>query len=366
MSRAVVFDITTDTAHFSPQQLQPRAILALAFNGLARWLREHLVSFPRLISEHHTSVVILSAGITYQAPCRFFDGDGLTGRATLVLRRQATRAELRVELDGPSGRAATARILLCPVHIDEPASLAATPCPFPSQLVERFRPEEIDPASPTRPLLALQAEVARAGTPLAMGRYPFVVHRHLCEVADQWAFFEVPGLIGASREVLALGRASDMPLLRRALGHAAAAPRARAPAALLLVPGRCRRDGGPPAGRPPGPRPPARLRRSRWGPARAGHRDLLTCGPGLPPGAPQGQQMAPGGLRGVDVEPGDPAGLGVGRERNLERSAVALQQVAKGPVDGRQTSWVTSIQPRSTTQALWVSARRRKVRQVRT
>jgi hypothetical protein len=218
MSRAVVFDITTDTAHFSPQQIQARAILALAFNGLSRWLREHLVSFPRLISEHRTSVVILGAGITYEAPCRFFDGDSLTGRATLVLRRQATRAELRVELDGPLGRAATARILLCPVHIDDPQSLAATPGPFPSHLVECFRPDEIDPASPARPLLALQEEIARAGAALATGRHDFVVYRHLCEVADQWAFFEVPGLIGASRERLALGRASDIPLLRRALG----------------------------------------------------------------------------------------------------------------------------------------------------
>src|SRR3954451_19098610 len=109
MSRAVVFDVTTDTGHFSPQQIQPRVILALAFNGLARWLREHLVSFPRLIAEHRASVVILGAGITYQAPCRFFDGDGFSVRATLKSLRQGSRAELDVEIDGTQGRAATAR-----------------------------------------------------------------------------------------------------------------------------------------------------------------------------------------------------------------------------------------------------------------
>jgi len=91
MPRAVTFEVTADTRYFTPLQLQPRVILALAFNALARWLREHLVSFPRLIAEHRASLVILSAGITYDAPLRFFDADALVVGATLRVRRQASR-----------------------------------------------------------------------------------------------------------------------------------------------------------------------------------------------------------------------------------------------------------------------------------
>jgi len=219
MPRTIAFDVVADTGHFTPLQLQPRAVLSLAFNGLAHCLRDHLISFPRMIAEHRTSVVILGAGITYQAPCRFFDGDAFSVRATLAARRQASRAELTVELHGARGRAATARILLCPVHIEDPASLAASPAPFPPAVLERMRPDEIDPTSPPRPLPALLEEIAGAGELLATGRHAFTMHRHLCEVADQWAFFEVPGFIGASREALTLERGGDAPLLRQGIGE---------------------------------------------------------------------------------------------------------------------------------------------------
>ena len=104
MPRAVVFEVTSDTSHFTPLQLQPRAILALSFNGLSRWLREHLVSFPVLIRDHLCSVVILGAGIKYEAPLGFFDGDGFCVRATLKVLRRGTRAQLDVELHGPLER----------------------------------------------------------------------------------------------------------------------------------------------------------------------------------------------------------------------------------------------------------------------
>jgi len=219
MPRTIAFEVVADTGHFTPLQLQPRAILSLAFNGLAHWLREHLVSFPRLIAEQRTSVVILGAGIAYEAPCRFFDGDTFSVRASLAARRQASRAELQVEVHGARGRAATARLLLCPVHIEDPASLAASPAPFPPAVLARFRAAEIDPTSPARPLPAIHEEIARSGERLATRRHTFVTHRHLCEVADQWAFFEVPGFIGASREALVLEHGGEAPLLRQGMGE---------------------------------------------------------------------------------------------------------------------------------------------------
>jgi acyl-CoA thioesterase FadM len=212
-----VFEVIADTSHFTPLQLQPRAILALSFNGMSRWLREHLVSFPELIRDHRASLVILAAGVEYGAPLRFFDGEGFSVRVTLQVKRGGTRAELTAELTGAQGRAATARILLCPVHIDDPVSLAAAPAPLPETLLRLLSPGEVDPASPGRPLVDLKSRIEQSGERLAAAASPFVIHRHLCEVADQWAFFEVPGLIGAGRESLALARGQEIPALRAAL-----------------------------------------------------------------------------------------------------------------------------------------------------
>ena len=39
------------------------------------------------------------------------------------------------------------------------------------------------------------------------------------KASDQWAFFEVPGFIGASREALTLDRGGDTPLLRQGIGE---------------------------------------------------------------------------------------------------------------------------------------------------
>jgi hypothetical protein len=217
--RATVFEVIADTSHFTPLQLQPRAILALSFNGMSRWLREHLVSFPSLLRDHRASLVILAAGIVYEEPLRFFDGDGFSVRATLRVLRGGTRAELVAEFTGGRGRAATARILVCPVRIDDPVSLAAAPAPLPDALLRLLSPDEVDPSSPPRPLVELKSRIEAAGERLAAVRCPFVIHRHLCEVADQWAFFEVPGLVGAGRESLALARGQELPALRAALAE---------------------------------------------------------------------------------------------------------------------------------------------------
>lgn len=219
MPRATVFEVVADTSHFTPLQLQPRAILALSFNGMARWLREHLVSFPELIGEHRCSLVILGAGVTYEAPLGFFDGAAFEVRVALRILRGGTRAELTAEIHGRRGRAASARILLCPVRIEESTSLAATPAPLDPALLARLQQDEIDPSSPARPLGDLKSRIEQSGEPLAVGTSDFVTHRHLCEVADQWAFFEVPGLIGAGREALAHERGVEIKALRDALSR---------------------------------------------------------------------------------------------------------------------------------------------------
>jgi hypothetical protein len=51
------------------------------------------------------------------------------------------------------------------------------------------------------------------GELLAEGRHPLLIHRHDCEVADQWSFIEIPSHAEAARECLVMERAADVPAL---------------------------------------------------------------------------------------------------------------------------------------------------------
>ena len=141
MQRITNFELITDIGYFNPLQLQPRFLLSASFNGLSRWLREHLVSFPRLIRDEKFSVVILGSSIRYEQPLGFFDGDVIYVQASLIVQRGGTRAQLDTEFSGSKGIAAKVRILLCPVEVVDSESLGANPAPFPGRILERFHPD---------------------------------------------------------------------------------------------------------------------------------------------------------------------------------------------------------------------------------
>jgi hypothetical protein len=217
--RKISFEVTTDTSHFSPLQLQPRMLLSTSFNAMSQWLRAHLVSFPKLIHDHRFSVVILAAEIEFAEPLTFWDTDALKVEATFQVRRERSRAQLDVTYRSERGPAAKVGILLCPVKIDDPVSLAAEPCEFEGELLARFQPEEVIPSSPDRPLPRLLESITAGAKPLATYSHPFTVYRHLCEVADQWAFLEVPTLVSASRESLARIDGAKHPVLRNGVSR---------------------------------------------------------------------------------------------------------------------------------------------------
>src|SRR5688572_27468369 len=108
--RTASFEMIPDTGYFTPLQLQPRSLLSTSFNGLSRWLKEHLVSFPALIRDEKHSVVILSASIGYEQPLGFFDGDTVQVATTLKVLRGGTRAQLDNTFTGANGVAAKVRI----------------------------------------------------------------------------------------------------------------------------------------------------------------------------------------------------------------------------------------------------------------
>jgi hypothetical protein len=216
MPRTVSFEVPVDTSLFTPLQLHPRAALALAFTGLAHWLRSHLVAFPRLVGEWRSGVVFLGFDLRYGAPLRFLDAEGLEVEAGMKALRDSRMLGLEVRL-GPAVRpAANVWLLLHPVRVVEPESLAAEPAALPEALVARFREDEWG-ERPPRFVPGQVAELERSGRLLGETVAPFVVHRHLCEVADQWYFAEIPRLLEVAREQLALRQEAGA--LRRLMGQ---------------------------------------------------------------------------------------------------------------------------------------------------
>jgi hypothetical protein len=101
--------------------------------------------------------------------------------------------------------------------------MSAAPGKLPPALVARFAPEEIAEGTPARILPARLAEVREKGRLVAEGEHPFVMNRHLCEVADQWCFMETPCLGSAAREAMVVAQGGKAPELRLGMSRPLAA-----------------------------------------------------------------------------------------------------------------------------------------------
>jgi acyl-CoA thioesterase FadM len=217
--RSVEFDVTTDTRTFSAVQLQPGVIAATTWNALARWLRAYLVPFPSLIADEHVGLVVLGFHLTYHDPASFFECPVLTVRGALRILRRGERGQFDIRFVCKDRVLARAHLILCPVAIRDPITLGAEPAPLPERILDRLEAEEIEAGSPDRPVPERLVAVETRGIALAEGKYPFTIHRHSSEAAEQWSWTEVPALCEAARESLALGNQSESrATIRRCLG----------------------------------------------------------------------------------------------------------------------------------------------------
>ncbi len=216
MQRKVVFELPFDACMFTPLQMQPRTLFALMMGGWAHWVRAHLVSFPRLILEHHVSAVAMGARLEYLEPMTFLDAEALEVTVRLGTRRGGSMMLLEYEHRAAGVLFARAHLLLRTVRLEDVASLAAVPGVLPPALLAKHDADEIGGDAPARVVPGLVAEM-EVGSALAEGGMPLTFHRYLCEVADQWSFAEVPGLTGASREQMVLALGANNPLLRQGL-----------------------------------------------------------------------------------------------------------------------------------------------------
>jgi hypothetical protein len=217
LPRLAKFQITVDTSFFTPLQLQPRTALSLTWNSFARWLHEHLVSFPELIGKEHVGAVIMSIGVRYFDDVRFFDCPVIDVSASVVALGGGSRLQLVTALHSGARRISEVTLLLCPVRVEEPLSLAARPAPLPRHLLDRLSPDEQVDAKPERRVPRLLERIRGNGRSLGVGQSQFIVDRHLCEVADQWSFVELPCVCESSRNALAFAHLAAEPNLRHAL-----------------------------------------------------------------------------------------------------------------------------------------------------
>lgn len=193
---------------FTHLQLKPRVAFSFGFMGWSAWLIEHAVSHAALIRDHATGFVPIGLEIVYAKPSMFFDCESLSVTArvrTWNPKRFHTLQDVEVLLANEHG-VPIARIVMqeiC-VRIESIETLAATPGRVPDHLAKLLldRPGDID----ERPVLLNRgaARVPANAEAIAEHRHEFVVHRHACEVADQWYSEHVCDFIGDSREAMVL------------------------------------------------------------------------------------------------------------------------------------------------------------------
>lgn len=217
MPRSCAYEVPVDTGFFTPLHLQPAVVCRLAFNGAGRWLSRHAISHRRLVVEHQTGFVFWSVQLVPGDPVGFFDTDRLDVTIKGRVRGGGTQVECDVEVRGPVGSATRLLAVCVPLRLDGGPALSGAPARLCPEVLSAFLADEIE-ASPHRsPLPSLRAAIAADGAALAQGRTPFVIHRHQCEVADQWFWPEAVSLAGGAREQLVRAHAERVPRLRLAM-----------------------------------------------------------------------------------------------------------------------------------------------------
>lgn len=205
MVRVTTFELPVDTSMFSPQQLHPWVLAGFGMQGWAHWLREHLVSFPALVREHATGVVVVGIELEYLGPLVFFDADTLQIVCTMQAREAGDLVWLRANVDARGDAVARIQLVGRIVRIPEGGSLAARPGVLPESLRGRFDPDERFDGSVPRVLGPSIRDVPWSPAASSALR----VHRGHCEAADQWLFTELPRIVADAREAWGLQARDD-------------------------------------------------------------------------------------------------------------------------------------------------------------
>lgn len=220
MPRSSSYEVVLDASLFTPTQLQTVAVGRLGFQAGTRWLHDHVCSHRMLVFQHRVGLVLWAWQLEYEKPLRFEDADKVVVDVSARVRGpRSSQLEVAMTIAGPAGVAVRARAASVPLRLSGDQALSGVPARLPDSLIERFQDDERE-FSPFRSQVpALRAAFERQGRRLASGTATFRVHRHHCEVADQWYWAESLGFAGAAREELVMHHGRQVPELRRALAE---------------------------------------------------------------------------------------------------------------------------------------------------
>jgi hypothetical protein len=198
MPREISYTEPVVTTMFSPLQLRPRTLLGLVSPCVARWLAEHVTSFPEMVKTYRSAMVVSSLRIDHATPhLHFTDTPWLTVRSGMFIDSRGKW--LQVDIDCTAGDRSVARVTAAirVLTVTDPSSLAATPGVLHPDLRERFTPAETVTTfqHPDRPPTFPKAV-------LPPRCWQTFISRSHAEVADQWSFVEMVELATQARERL--------------------------------------------------------------------------------------------------------------------------------------------------------------------
>lgn len=193
-----------ESSLFNPVQFQTRSLLSSTMSAMWSWFNQRLkVSFPMMISEFNQSLVIVACEVEYAKDYGFFEGSEFEhGVDSVQIRQKDMLCDIHYSFKAHGQIFARVRIVYRFLVLNGDDSLSASPGKINPAILNRFLPNEIDPAPVSRLLPMRLKNIEEHATPKAKGRYEFVLYRHLCEVADQWSFIEVPAFASQGRELM--------------------------------------------------------------------------------------------------------------------------------------------------------------------
>lgn len=223
MSRTSTYEVVLDAGMFTPLQLQTTTVGRIGFQAGTRWMRDHVCSHRTLLTEHRVGFVLWAWELEYDKPLRFDDAD----QATIEVRAQvrgprASQLEFETTISGPAGVAARTRAASIPLELSGDPALSGAPAALPDALVAAFAQDEVERAAFRSRINTLRAALEQDGERLASSAADlptFRIHRHHCEVADQWFWAESLGFAGAAREEFIQQHGARLPVLRSALSQ---------------------------------------------------------------------------------------------------------------------------------------------------
>lgn len=203
MTNHTVFKEALYPTQFSALQLRPRTLLDIAMNGLARYMAEHLTTFPDFIYHHRAAMVIRTVHLDYVPPdlC-FADASWLEMHVGMAVNRTGEWLSLAVDYQAGNRPVARVRIILRVLTLVDSDSLSAQLGQLPESLLARF-PADQRQSTETFTGQARATPLFQRGPQLvAVQRQETTLTRTYCEVADQWSFVEMSEMATTARERL--------------------------------------------------------------------------------------------------------------------------------------------------------------------